>query len=58
MFSLEGGHAAAAKLLSQNITGIVCASDPQALGAIRAVRRKGLTVPATCPWSATTTPRS
>ena len=45
MFSLEGGHAATTRLLNQNITGIVCASDPQALGAIRAVRRKGLTVP-------------
>ena len=45
MFSLEGGHAATSKLLNQDITGIVCASDPQALGAIRAVRRKGLTVP-------------
>lgn len=45
MFSLEGGHAAATKLLNGGVTGIVCASDILALGAIRAVRRAGLTVP-------------
>jgi DNA-binding LacI/PurR family transcriptional regulator len=46
MFSLEGGQAAASRLIGQGVTGIVCASDPIALGAIRAVRRKGLSVPA------------
>ena len=45
-FSIEGGHAAAAKLLARGVTGIVCASDPLALGAIRAARRSGLAVPA------------
>jgi DNA-binding LacI/PurR family transcriptional regulator len=45
-FSLEGGHAAAAKLIAHGVTGIVCASDPLALGAIRAARRAGLNVPA------------
>ncbi|MEU1709222.1 LacI family DNA-binding transcriptional regulator [Streptomyces sp. NPDC005706] len=45
MFSLEGGQAAAARLLERGVTGIVCASDPLALGAIRAVRRRGLAVP-------------
>ncbi|HEY2044646.1 MAG TPA: LacI family DNA-binding transcriptional regulator [Jatrophihabitans sp.] len=45
MFSLEGGQAAASRLIRQGATGIVCASDPLALGAIRAVRRAGLTVP-------------
>ncbi|MFZ3565540.1 LacI family DNA-binding transcriptional regulator [Streptomyces sp. BH097] len=45
MFSLEGGHAAAARLISRGITGIICASDPLALGAVRAARRAGLTVP-------------
>jgi DNA-binding LacI/PurR family transcriptional regulator len=45
-FSLEGGHAAAAKLIAAGATGIICASDPLALGAIRAARRAGLTVPA------------
>jgi DNA-binding LacI/PurR family transcriptional regulator len=45
MFSLEGGHAAATRLIRAGVTGIVCASDPMALGAIRAARRAGLTVP-------------
>jgi DNA-binding LacI/PurR family transcriptional regulator len=44
-FSLEGGHAAASRLIAQGVTGIICASDPLALGAIRAARRGGLTVP-------------
>jgi len=46
MFSLEGGHAAATRLIAAGATGIVCASDPLALGAIRAARRAGLSVPA------------
>ncbi|GAA3290166.1 LacI family DNA-binding transcriptional regulator [Streptomyces cinereospinus] len=46
IFSLEGGQAAAARLLERGVTGIVCGSDPLALGAIRAARRRGLTVPA------------
>jgi DNA-binding LacI/PurR family transcriptional regulator len=45
-FSIEGGHAAAARLIDRGVTGIVCASDPLALGAIRAARRVGLVVPA------------
>jgi DNA-binding LacI/PurR family transcriptional regulator len=45
MFSLEGGHAAATRLVNSGVTGIVCASDILALGAIRAVRRAGLSVP-------------
>ena len=45
-FSLEGGHAAAARLHRAGVTGIICASDPIALGAIRAARRAGLSVPA------------
>src|SRR5690242_10730769 len=44
-FSLEGGHAAASRLLKQGVTAIICASDPLALGAIRAARRAGLSVP-------------
>jgi DNA-binding LacI/PurR family transcriptional regulator len=44
-FSLEAGHAAGARLVNRGITGIICASDPLALGAIRAVRRLGLRVP-------------
>ncbi|CAM5247200.1 LacI family transcriptional regulator [Streptomyces spiroverticillatus] len=45
MFSLEGGQAAATRLLERGATGIVCASDPLALGAVRAARRLGLRVP-------------
>ncbi|MCO1579807.1 LacI family transcriptional regulator [Crossiella sp. SN42] len=46
MFSLEGGQAAAARLIERGVTGIVCASDPLALGTVRAVRRRGMAVPA------------
>ncbi|EFE65136.1 MULTISPECIES: LacI family DNA-binding transcriptional regulator [Streptomyces] len=46
IFSLEGGQATAARLLERGVTGIVCGSDPLALGAIRAARRRGLSVPA------------
>jgi DNA-binding LacI/PurR family transcriptional regulator len=45
MFSLEAGHAAASKLIGRGVTGIICASDPLALGTIRAARRAGLSVP-------------
>ncbi|MFJ2830442.1 LacI family DNA-binding transcriptional regulator [Streptomyces sp. NPDC087263] len=45
MFSLEGGQAAATRLLDRGVTGIICASDPLALGAVRAARRRGLSVP-------------
>ncbi|MFJ4685046.1 LacI family DNA-binding transcriptional regulator [Streptomyces sp. NPDC091377] len=45
MFSLEGGQAAASRLLERGVTGIICASDPLALGAVRAARRRGLEVP-------------
>jgi DNA-binding LacI/PurR family transcriptional regulator len=45
MFSIEGGQAAAGRLIDRGITGIICASDLIALGAIRAARRAGLSVP-------------
>lgn len=45
LFALEGGQSATARLIANGITGIICASDPLALGAIRAVRRAGLSVP-------------
>jgi DNA-binding LacI/PurR family transcriptional regulator len=45
LYSLEGAQASAMRLLDAGVTGIVCASDPMALGAIRAARRTGLTVP-------------
>jgi len=46
MFSMEGGQSAATRLIKHGITGIICASDVLALGAIKAVRRLGLSVPA------------
>ncbi|WP_199520441.1 LacI family DNA-binding transcriptional regulator [Kitasatospora sp. MBT63] len=45
LFSVEGGDAAAGALLDKGCTAIVCGSDMMALGAIRAVRRRGLAVP-------------
>lgn len=45
MFSLESGQATMLRLLDQGVTGVICASDPLALGAIRAARRRGLSVP-------------
>lgn len=46
MFSVEGGQAAADRLLDKGCTGILCGSDLMALGAIRAVRARGSQVPA------------
>jgi DNA-binding LacI/PurR family transcriptional regulator len=45
-FSMEGGRAAATRLVGREVTGILCASDVLALGAVRAVRRLGMRVPA------------
>ncbi|AGZ38562.1 LacI family DNA-binding transcriptional regulator [Actinoplanes friuliensis] len=45
VFSMEGGRAAANRLLDKGVTGLVCASDALALGAIRGVRKAGLDVP-------------
>ncbi|WP_181442217.1 LacI family DNA-binding transcriptional regulator [Streptomyces tateyamensis] len=45
LFSVEGGHSAAGALLDRGCTAIVCGSDMMALGAIRAVRQRGLSVP-------------
>jgi DNA-binding LacI/PurR family transcriptional regulator len=45
-YSVEGGQAAAAELLRRGVTGVICASDPLALGVIQAARRAGLSVPA------------
>jgi DNA-binding LacI/PurR family transcriptional regulator len=44
-FSLQSGQASAATLIKRGVTALVCASDPLALGAIRATRRAGLRVP-------------
>ncbi len=45
LFTVEGGQAAAQILLDRGCTGIICASDLMALGAIRAARQRDLTVP-------------
>jgi LacI family transcriptional regulator, repressor for deo operon, udp, cdd, tsx, nupC, and nupG len=45
LYSVEGGHAAAGQLLDRGATGIVCGSDLMALGAVRAVRQRRLSVP-------------
>jgi len=45
LFSLEGGQAATTAILRQGVTGVICASDVLALGAIRAARRAGMSVP-------------
>jgi len=45
LFSLEGGQAATTRLIRYGVTGVICGSDVLALGAIRAVRRAGLSVP-------------
>lgn len=43
--SVEGGAQAAGRLVGRGATGVVCASDAMALGAVRAVRAQGLEVP-------------
>ncbi|MEV8518023.1 LacI family DNA-binding transcriptional regulator [Dactylosporangium sp. NPDC051484] len=45
LFGVEGGHAAADRLLERGVTGLVCGSDLMALGAVRAARSRGLSVP-------------
>jgi alanine racemase len=45
LFTVEGGAAATRSLVGRGATAVVCASDIMALGAIRAVRELGLSVP-------------
>lgn len=45
MFGVEGGAAATGRLLDAGATAVVCGSDMMALGAIRAGRQRGLSVP-------------
>jgi DNA-binding LacI/PurR family transcriptional regulator len=45
LFGVEGGEAATTRLLNKGITAVVCGSDLMALGAIRAARKLGRSVP-------------
>ena len=45
VFSLEGGAAAAGRLITHGVTAVICGSDLMALGAIRQARSMGLRVP-------------
>ncbi|MGC3993461.1 MAG: LacI family DNA-binding transcriptional regulator [Propionicimonas sp.] len=45
LYTLEGGHAAAERLVESGHTALICGSDLMALGAIRGVRGRGLRVP-------------
>ena len=45
MYTVEGGQAAAQRLVEKGCTAIVCGSDLMALGAVRAVRAVGMRVP-------------
>lgn len=45
LLSVEGGQAAADRLLDLGHTALICGSDHMALGAVRAARRRGLRVP-------------
>ncbi|WP_106402071.1 LacI family DNA-binding transcriptional regulator [Actinocorallia populi] len=45
LFTVEGGQAAASRLLDQGCTAICCGSDILAIGVIRAARQRGLRVP-------------
>jgi DNA-binding LacI/PurR family transcriptional regulator len=46
MFTVEGGATAAERLVDRGATAVVCGSDLMALGAVRALRARGLHVPA------------
>ncbi|MDM7853740.1 LacI family DNA-binding transcriptional regulator [Cellulomonas alba] len=45
LFTVEGGQAAAQQLVDTGHTAIICGSDLMALGAIRSVRSRGMSVP-------------
>jgi DNA-binding LacI/PurR family transcriptional regulator len=44
-WTLEGGYAATETLLDRGVTAVVCGNDLMALGAVRAARARGLSVP-------------
>jgi LacI family repressor for deo operon, udp, cdd, tsx, nupC, and nupG len=45
LYTLEGGQVAAGELFDGGHTAVVCGSDIMALGAVRAARARGLSVP-------------
>lgn len=45
LYTLEGGQGAAATLIDAGCTAVICGSDLMALGAVRAARSLGLSVP-------------
>lgn len=45
LYTVEGGQAATTELLNRGCTAIICGSDIMALGAARAARQKGLSIP-------------
>jgi alanine racemase len=45
LYTLEGGHAAARRLIDRGATAVVCGSDMMALGVMRGARQAGLKVP-------------
>ncbi|MFB9375898.1 LacI family DNA-binding transcriptional regulator [Kineococcus gynurae] len=45
LFTLEGGYHGAERLLDRGVTALICASDVLAIGAMQAVRGRGLRVP-------------
>ena len=44
-YSVEGGQLAMTRLLDRGVTGVLAGSDLMAIGAIRAARERGLSVP-------------
>jgi LacI family transcriptional regulator, repressor for deo operon, udp, cdd, tsx, nupC, and nupG len=44
LFTVEGGHSGGQRLIAAGATGIIAASDMMALGCVRAVQERGLTV--------------
>lgn len=58
LFTMEGGATALPRLLAEGVTGIVCASDALALGAVREPAAKASPCRGTSRWSGSTIRRS